>query len=315
MATAPSNLSTLTYASAAPRRAPRFHPLRRLRIERWTYSHAAAAAAMGVLGVGATFEAWKDIYTLASKDSEYSHIFLVPIVSLWMIFSRRMRIRHCKPIGTLFGVLITLLGWALYTVGYYNGFQTVWHSGAVVVVIGCILSVLGKHALFRFLPAVAVLIFLIPVPPHHRLALAQPMQVWTAEVSEAVLSLFRVPVERTGNLLLVNGVPVNIVEACNGMRGVFSLILVSYAFSFGLPLRNTVRAIVLIASPASAILCNVIRVVPTAYVYGYAPESVGEMVHSALGWLILPISFLILLGVIRLLRWAMVPVMRYTLPA
>ncbi|QOV91164.1 exosortase/archaeosortase family protein [Humisphaera borealis] len=313
MSTASPNL--LSYASASVKRGPRFHPLRRLRIERWTYSHAAMAVLMGALGVGATLEAWKDIYGLATKDSEYSHIFLVPIVSLWMIFSRRMRIRHCKPIGTLFGVLIAALGWGLYTYGYYNGYQTIWHCGAVVVVIGCILSVLGKHALFRFFPAIVVLVFLIPVPPHHRLTIAQPMQVWTAEVSEAVLTLFGVQVQRSGSNLLVNNVPVLIIEACNGLRGVFSLILVSYAFSFGLPLRNSVRFIVLLASPVSAILCNVIRVVPTAYIYGYASSQTGYYLHEVLGWLMLPISFMILLGVIRLLRWAMVPVMKYSLAA
>lgn len=323
MSTAASNLPTLSYASASPKRGPRYHPLRRLRIERWTYTHAILAALMGAMGVLATWEAWAGneeggapgIFELARKDAEYSHIFLVPLVSLWMIFSRRMRIRHCKPIGTLFGVLIAMLGWSLYGFGYYNGYQTLWHLGAVIVVVGCILSVLGKHALFRFFPAIAVLVFLIPVPPHHRFTLAQPMQVWTAEVSEAVLALFNVDVVRAGSLLTVNGKQVNIIEACNGMRGVFSLILVSYAFSFGLPLRNSVRFIVLLASPISAILCNVIRVVPTAYIYGHVSDTTGHILHEALGWIMLPVSFMILLGVIRLLRWAMVPVMKFSLAA
>jgi hypothetical protein len=39
------------------------------------------------------------------------------------------------------------------------------------------------------------------------------------------------------------------------------------------------------------------------------------MFHDYAGWLMLPVSFLILLGVIRLLRWAMVPVMKYSLAA
>jgi len=108
---------------------------------------------------------------------------------------------------------------------------------------------------------------------------------------------------------------VMIVEACNGMRMVFSLFLVSYAFSFGLPLRNTVRFIVLLASPITAIICNVIRIVPNAYAYGYVSRDVGDLLHRYLGWLMLPVSFLILLGVIKLLRWAMVPVMKFSLAA
>jgi len=314
--TAPANLVPVAYEPApAVKKAPRIHPLRRLRIERWTYSHAIAAAVMGALGVVATFEAWQDIFSFPMEEAEYSHIFLVPIVALWMVYSRRLRIRHCKPIGTLLGVIIALAGWLLYLYGYYNGYQTLWHAGAVTVVIGCILSVLGKHALVRFFPAFAVLIFMIPVPPHYRLEIALPLQSWTAEVSQAVLELMTVPVERFGDKLVVNGQELMIIEACNGLRMVFALILVSYAFSFGLPLRNSVRAIVLLASPVSAILCNIVRIVPNALVFGYGSKEVGNFVHDHGGWLMLPISFLILLGVIRLLRWAMVPVMKYSLAA
>jgi len=65
----------------------------------------------------------------------------------------------------------------------------------------------------------------------------------------------------------------------------------------------------------TAIICNVIRVVPNAYAYGYVSKSVGDMLHTYMGWLMLPVSFLILLGVIKLLRWAMVPVMKFSLAA
>ena len=310
----PSPLSGPAAAAESARKAvARIHPFRRLRIERWTMAHGLAAAVMGMLGVIATLPAWQDIYTLAVKESEYSHIFLVPVVALWMVLARRQRIRHCKPIGTLLGVAIALAGWGVYMLGYYKGYQSLWHAGSVLVALGCVLSVLGKHALFRFFPAVAVLLFLIPVPPHYRLQIAQPLQTWTAEVSHTILELFNVPVERAGDGLIVNGKKVLIVEACNGLRMVFALVLVSYAFSFGLPLRNSVRFIVLLASPVSAILCNVVRIVPNALVYGYMSKEAGEQFHNASGWLMLPVSFLILLGVIRLLRWAAVPVMRYSL--
>jgi exosortase len=317
MTTVPANLSpTVTpVADAASRRAVRFHPLRRLRIERWTVTHAIMATVMGVVAVAATWEAWQDIYEKAVRETEYSHIFLVPLVALWMVFARRLRIRHCKPIGTLPSLLIAALGWAVHMYGYYRGYQTLWHAGAVILMVGAVLSVLGKHALVRFFPAIAVLIFLIPVPPYYRLKIAQPLQSWTAEVSYTILELLGAKVERAGDNLLVNGQAVQIIEACNGMRMVFALILVSYAFSFGLPLRNSVRFIVLLASPITALLCNVIRVVPNAWAYGYVSADVGDLLHKYLGWLMLPVSFILLLGVIKVLRWAMVPVMKFSLAA
>jgi exosortase len=209
--------------------------------------------------------------------------------------------------------VVLAFGWAVHALGFYRGYQTLWYGGAVLVALGCVLSVLGKHALFRFFPAIAVLVFLIPVPPYYRLQLSVPLQAWTAQISQVALEVFGVPIERMGSKLSINGTPVNIVEACNGLRMVFPLILISYAFSFGLPLRNSVRFFVLLASPLVTIGCNLIRILPTAWFFGYSTQTFAEKFHEWAGWAMVPVAFVILLGIIKVLRWAMLPVMRYTL--
>jgi exosortase len=145
-----------------------------------------------------------------------------------------------------------------------------------------------------------------------RLTIAAPLENLTAQISELVLNAGGVAVTRSGNLLRVGEQAVNIAEACNGLRMVFALILVSYFFCFALPLRNPVRFMILVASPFAAILCNVVRILPTVWLYRHSTHA-GRLFHDYSGWLMLPISFLILLGIIAALRWAMVPVMRYTL--
>lgn len=287
------------------------------RTDRWTSWHVTAAIIMGAAAVLATLDAWADIFLMARKNEEYSHIFLVPLVAAAMVYVRRARFRYCKPTGTAIGFLIAALGWGIHVFGFYHNYESLWHFGAVLVLIGCVLSVFGKHALFRFFPAVAVLIFLVPVPGMIRLKIAAPLETWTAQISELLLNAFNLGVMRSGNQLWVAGQdgiakPVNIIEACNGLRMVFALILVSYFFCFALPLRNPVRFIILLVSPFAAIACNVVRILPTVWMYSVS-EHAGDTFHNCSGWLMLPISFLLLLAVIGALRWAMVPVMRYTL--
>jgi exosortase len=287
------------------------------RTDRWTSWHVTAATLMGGLAILATLDAWSDIFLIARRNEEYSHIFLVPLVAAAMIYVRRARFRYCKPTGTAIGFLIAGIGWAVHVFGFYRNYESLWHFGAVLVLLGCVLSVFGKHALFRFFPAVAVLVFLVPVPGMVRLRIAAPLENWTAHISELLLNAFNLGVTRSGNQLWVVGgdgmpKPVNIIEACNGLRMVFALILVSYFFCFALPLRNPVRFVILLASPFAAILCNVVRILPTVWLYSYSDQA-GNTFHNYSGWLMLPISFLILLAVIGALRWAMVPVMRYTL--
>jgi exosortase/archaeosortase family protein len=62
-----------------------------------------------------------------------------------------------------------------------------------------------------------------------------------------------------------------------------------------------------------AIACNVIRLVPTIYLFGELPLSWAEKVHDVSGWMMLPIAFMLLYGTIALLRWALLPVASFTL--
>lgn len=268
---------------------------------------------MAALGVVVTSGAFADIFAKASSNEESSHIFLVPLVAAWMIYVRAGRARYCRPTLTILGPIIVGIGWMSWSYGYWHNRDLFYHTGAVVLVIGCVVSVLGKHALTRFFPAVLVLAFLVPVPNRWRQKLAVPLQNFTAKVSQTTMEVMGVDVQRDGNQLIVNKQPVNIVEACNGMRMVFPLILVGFAFSYGMPLKQWVRILLVGLSPLAAIFCNVIRILPTIWVYGYGSNEMGYEFHRISGWMMLPVAFLLLLTVIRVLRWAMIPVMRYTL--
>jgi exosortase len=287
--------------------------LRSLTGDHWSQWHLIGAIVMAALGVAATFDAWADIYHIAVVDEEYSHIFLVPLVVAWMVWVRRARFRHCSPSGAIVGPVFVAIGWFISSYGFHHGIQSFWHGGSVLVVLGCILSVLGKNVIFRFFPAFAVLIFMVPFPGSIRQQIALPLQAWTAQIIQHLLDLVGMDVQRSGNNLVIGGMNVTVAEACNGLRMVFGLIMVAYAFSFGMPLRNSVRILLLLASPLAAIACNIVRILPTAWLYGNASHDVAEQFHDYAGWLMLPLAFLMLMSIIQLLKWAMIPVTRYTL--
>lgn len=271
------------------------------------------AALLAVLAVVATRDAWADIYMIAEADEESSHIFLVPVVAIWMAWLRRARLRHLTPRPSPVGPAVVLAGWASMFVGYNFAMQSLWHGGALLTVLGAFISLAGHSVVLRLLPAFAVLVFLIPVPGFIRQAIALPLQTATAAATQTVFDVAGVPVERMGNLLVVNGVEVAVAEACNGMRMVFALALVAYAFAFSMPLRNWVRALVLLASPVVAIACNVVRLSPTVWLYGYAERSTADLFHDLSGWAMLPVAFFLLLAIIRALSWALIPVNRFNM--
>jgi len=287
-----------------------------LRPDRLGVWHVFAAMVMGTLGVLAMLPAWQDMYHATVTDPENSQAVLAPVVCITLVWVRRMRLRHCKPSFRLIGPIIAAAGWAIATFGFYHDVHSMWHFGAILVMVGCVLSVLGKNVLFRFFPAFAVLIFLVTVPVRLRMAIAGPLEHWTAVVTQQALEFCGVLNTRVeGNLLRVNKTPVNIAEACNGVSAFFGLVLVCYAFGFCMPLRNSVRLLILLASPLAAIGCNVARILVTMLMYAHFSPQWAEVIHTICGWGMLPIAFIILYGIIVVLRWAMIPVTIYTLPA
>jgi exosortase len=280
---------------------------------RWSPLDLAVAALLMAAGAWATRDAWADMIHLALIDEEQSHALLVPLVAAWLFWARRERLRSYVPTHRWAGPACIALGGLLTFAGEARNVVSFWHVGAILVVAGGLLSVVGGGFLVRFAPVFAALLFLVPVPGRVRQAVAIPLQGATAQVTKGVLETFGSQVEAHGNMLRINDRDVMIAEACNGLRMAFAFLVVSYTFAFALPLRNGFRVAVILLSPVLAILFNVVRLVPTVWAFGTLPPDLAEAFHVAGGWLMLPLAFLALVGAMRLLRWAEIPVTPYVL--
>ncbi len=265
--------------------------------------------ALALLAVWAGLRAWSDILYIAQRDEEASQVWLVLPVFIWLAWTRRAVITVTAPRFSWLGpgLIAAGLGGSLY--GFLNLNQAMWHGGAVLALVGSFAAVAGRPLVVRMLPALIVLAFWVPVPGMIRQQIAIPLQTASAAASAFVFTLLGLPVERTGNILIYNGQEVAVAEACNGMRMVFALLLVAYAFAFANPLRSSVRALVLIFSPVAAVFCNVLRLVPTVILYGQSPEKWGPLFHNLAGWGMLVVAFGVLMGSVRVLQWAEVPVL------
>jgi exosortase/archaeosortase family protein len=100
------------------------------------------------------------------------------------------------------------------------------------------------------------------------------------------------------------------VMFCNGMRMILTLFLVVFAVAFALPLRGWVRLLLLGASPLVAIAANVVRLVPTVWIFGHFSRDTAEAFHTISGWFMLAVSFAFLVGAFKAMEAAGMPVMQ-----
>lgn len=253
----------------------------------------------------ATRATWADIVGLAMHDPEASHVLLAPLMMAWILIARVKGLNAAEPGRRWVGPFLVMLGWGLSWLGFYHAIQLFWHLGAVLVVIGCIASAFGNTWLWRLWPVLIAAVFLVPVPGALRREIAMPLQLFTAEATRWIYALVGVEVTRAGHVLNINGTGVAIAEACNGMRLLTPLLMASYAVAFTRPLRAGARAMILIASPFLAVGCNVLRLIPTVWIYGHGDASAAAQFHDASGWVAAPVALLLMLGVLRLLPRSM----------
>jgi exosortase len=269
---------------------------------------------LALLVLGAVLSAraaWADMFSVGWHDPEQSHVLLAIPVALWLAFVRRARLTAAPPAWSLWGPAVMLVGWGAGELGLSQSMDVLWHASAVLLVIGALLTVTGPALLLRFAAPLVALAALLPIPGGIRQEIAQPLQQVSAACAAYVLDAVGVPVLRTGNALVVNGQMVVVAEACNGMRMVAALGLVSYAFAFWIPARWPVRAGILALSPVLAVVVNILRLMPTVLFYGYADPGLADLFHSVSGWLMMVLALGVLWSMMQLLKWMELPVVSY----
>jgi len=279
----------------------------------WSAGDLALLTVLVLLSIWTVRFALLDMLDRAMSDVEQSHILLVPFVSGWLIWLRRSRLRFVRYQPNLYGPILVAASWVLIWFGFHEGFLVFQHIGAITLIVGALISMTGLTIVRQCLPAFLVLVFIIPIPKSISQIIAQPLQTMATVVTHEFLNIFGVASVRSGNLLEIHGQQVAVGEACNGMRMVFALALVVFAFVFSTPFKFSTRVLLLVLSPLVALVCNVIRLVPTSLIYGYGDPDSAEMFHDLAGWLMLPVALMLLLGVLKLVRWLQLPVMSWRL--
>lgn len=279
----------------------------------WRFSDGVLITLLAALAVTLSWAPWVDIVGWALRDQEQSHILMGLPIAAWLFWVRRDRLRYARPRRTLLGPVVVTLGYLASRWGFLHDVDLAFHGGALLLVFGAIFTVIGVDFVRQFAPAFVALLFLLPVPGRIREAIAVPLQEKSASISEFFLVLFGSPVTRAGNELNINGHAVQIAEACNGMRMVAALGLVAFAFVYTVPMRWWVRVLILAISPIVAIIVNVIRLIPTTLLYGYAEKHTAEIFHDLSGWGVLLVALALLWSFLAMLRWIEVPIAPYAI--
>jgi len=117
-----------------------------------------------------------------SRQEEYSHGFLIPIIVAWMLWARRDALLASVGRPSWTGPLLILLATIMHLVGELSSFFLMSQLGFLVALLGIVLGI-GGYSLLRvaFLP-IMFLVFAIPLPYFIDAQLSWRLQLISSEL-------------------------------------------------------------------------------------------------------------------------------------
>ncbi|MCG8512231.1 MAG: exosortase/archaeosortase family protein, partial [Rhodospirillales bacterium] len=277
----------------------------------WLLTAGIAWIVLAAAGIAVFWAGFKDLLWIAWNDIESSHILLIPPLVAYLIWQRFDVIRKAGPSAGWLGLLPLATAVAVWEIGYREDHRVGSHLAIILWVVGTCIIAFGHRAAIKVgWPVLGLLLLAMPIPYSVRVQFAVPAQHLTAIVSEQVLLILGISVVRTGSVLNIGDTQVGIAEACNGMRMLFAVVLICYAYAVASPMRWWARVVLTLISPFIALVCDGFRVVPTTWVYGWAETETAEAFHDFSGWATAALAFGMVWCIGHFSEWLGLPVYR-----
>jgi exosortase len=205
-------------------------------------------------------------------------------------------------------MVLLLAGLALRFAGTFAFFDWLAAAALIPCLAGVVVLVGGWRALRWAWPALAFLVFMIPLPFRVEVAVAHPLQRVATKASTYVLQTLGFMAFAEGNVIRMGEVRLNVVEACSGL----SMLVIFFALSTAVTLlvnRPWYEKLVIIVSAVPiALMSNITRIVVTGIMHKTVGQEWADFVfHDLAGWLMMPLALGMLWVELRLLAWVFIP--------
>ena len=254
-----------------------------------------------LVGGGIYFPPLNALTALTLASELYSHMSLIPAVSLFLLWQKREAIFGETRRAILPGAAIAAAGLAAYALATVfrgqldtaalqdaemsNDYLTLCMAGFVAWVIGSFIAVYGLKAFQKARFPLLFLAFIIPIPMFLMNAVMQVLQHASAEAADIVFKLSGAPYHRNGVVFEFPNVTVEVAKQCSGIRSSLALIILSIITGH-LFLSTVSRRLILVLSifPITVVK-NAFRIVTVTLLANYVDMRFisNHWIHSSGG--------------------------------
>lgn len=163
-----------------------------------------------------------------SRSDTYAHGFVVPAISLWLIWRIRHSLAVLQPRPSWLAWLMLLGAAGLWLAGDLVAVNAATQLALVMLLVLAVPAVLGWQLAWAMAFPLGFLFFAVPIGDF---MLPQFME-WTADFTVLALRLSGIPVYREGLQFIIPSGSWSVVEACSGIRYMIASVTVGCLFAY-----------------------------------------------------------------------------------
>jgi exosortase D (VPLPA-CTERM-specific) len=235
------------------------------------------------------------------SDPNFQHGIFVPLFALFVLWQDREKLKAIAPAPSWTGLPLVVLSLLMLVLGVLGADIFLPRVSLLILLAGLIILFQGWTFFRAVLFPWAFLILMIPIPSLIISRVTFPLQLLAAKLATALLELV-VVVHREGNVISLVSGPLDVVEACSGIRSLLSLVTLAIIYGYLLESRKWVRVVLACAAVPIAVAANSFRVFGTGLLvqFGYGDEAEG-VPHALAGLLIFAVALIMLFAMHRLI--------------
>jgi len=237
------------------------------------------------------------------RDTNYSHGFLIPVVSGYLLWKKREQLREVATTVDNRGLVLVVLGMIMFVVANGGAEYFTLRVSMLVTLVGLIFYLFGPLLVRMAWFELFFLLFMIPIPYVIYFAATFPMQLLASKITAFILNGIGMGVVRQGNIIHIQGYSLEVAEACSGMRSLVSLLGLGALYAHLTQKRLSAQLILFLSTIPIAVIANVFRVFVTSLLaYTVTDEVTKEPLHSIMGLLVFVVAFAMMFVVGQILK-------------
>ena len=222
---------------------------------------------------------------------DFGYGFLIPFFALFLLWDKRRTLRTTPIAPTWAGAFLVILALFELLLGVFGADLFLQRTSFIVLTAGIIWTLLGKPMLGQLKFVLFVLLLAIPLPTILYNQITFPLQILASTLSSDTLQLLQIPVLRDGNIIQLPAMPLEVAEACSGIRSLMSLFAVAVIYGYFLERATWRRWVLALSALPIAVAANVARIFGTGLCVQYwDPVKALGFFHEFSGWLMFLVS-------------------------